>query len=101
MPDLSIDETHAGPRPRNVDAGENFVPFQCSRKDVHEEWSCRHPSAAIRACDLDLRLQRHHYRRPVSRGIGVRERATYRAAVTYLGIGNEAGRLAKEWQLLV
>jgi hypothetical protein len=79
-----------------MDAYENFVRFQHSRKDIDKEVPRRHPSEAIRAHDLDLCLQRHHYRRPVSRGIGVRERAADRAAVTHLGIGNQAGCLAKD-----
>ena len=40
---------------------------------------------------------RHHDCGPVRGGIGIRERTADRAAVTYLGIGNEAARLAKEW----
>ena len=98
---LSIDEVHAGSRPRDKDAGENFLRCQSGREDIEEEVPSRHLSQAIRACDPDLCLQRYHNRGPVSRWIGVRERAADRAAVTYLGIGNEGRRLTKYRQLVV
>jgi hypothetical protein len=43
-----------------MDAYENFVRFQHSRKDIDKEVPRRHPSGTTRAHDLDLCLQRHH-----------------------------------------
>ncbi len=78
------------------DLGEDLVVADRGLEEVHEEVGRRDRARAAAAGDHELRAERQRRRPEVARGVGVGERASERAAVAHLLVGELGGGLGDQ-----
>ena len=84
---------------RHADIGQELLRLQGGGEDPGEELIGRHRTATALPAERQLGLQRHHHRRQLGGGIGVRQAPAHGAAMTDRQVADQATGLGDDRQL--